>query len=121
VQESIAEGQMQLLYWPLDGTEAQVFDSLESAVFGQGKWSGDGRFFIYSTVDETNNQSNLYLWRPEINSPTLLQSAAGTDGFRNFAWLPDSSGVYFNLGQTELWKFEAETESLSLIASSAEE
>ena len=113
--ESITEG---LVYWPLDGTEAQIFHRLESTTFGEGKWSGDGRFFIYNTVDETNKQSHLYLWQPENDAPTLLQSAEGTDGFRNFAWLPDSSGVYFNWGRAELWQFEVETESLSLIASS---
>ncbi|MCB9009856.1 MAG: hypothetical protein H6656_21220 [Ardenticatenaceae bacterium] len=120
VKEIIEAEQTQLVYWPLDGAAAQVFVSPTSLVFGGGKWSGDGRFFIYSAVNEAENQSHLYLWRPESGAPILLHTAAGTDGFRNFAWLPDSTAVYFNLGQTELWNFEVETESLTLIASSAE-
>ncbi len=80
---------------------------------------GNGRFFIYSAVDEDENKSYLYLWQPESGQPTLLHTTAGTDGFRNFAWLPDSTGVYFNLGRMELWKFEVETESLTVVASSA--
>lgn len=121
VQESVAEGQTQLVYWPLDGEAVRVFVSPNSFVFGEGKWSGDGRFFIYSAVDEAENKSYLYLWQSENDAPTLLHSGAGTDGFRNFAWLPDSTGVYFNLGQMELWKFEVETKSPTLIASSAED
>ncbi len=120
VQESVAEGQAQLVYWPLDGEAVQVFVSPTSFVFGVGKWSGDGRFFIYGAVDEAENQSYLYLWQPESDAPTLLHTAVGTDGFHNFAWLPDSTCVYFNFGQMELWKFEVETEALTLIASSAE-
>jgi hypothetical protein len=79
---------------------------------------GNGRFFIHSAVDKAENKSHLYLWQPENGAPTLLQTTAGTDGFRNFAWLPDSTGVFFNLGRMELWKFEVEAESLILIASS---
>jgi len=121
VKESVAEGQTQLVYWPLDGEAVQVFVSPTSFVFGVGKWSGDGRFFIYSAVDETANQSYLYLWRPDNDTPALLHTSAGTDGFRNLTWLPDSTSVYFNLGRMELWKLEVETESLSLIASSEED
>jgi hypothetical protein len=121
VQESMADGQTQLVYWPLDGSAVQVFVNPGSFEFGSGKWSGDGRFFIYSTVDEAANQSHLYLWQPENGVPILLQTAVGTDGFRNFAWLPDGTAVYFNLGRTELWKLEVEAESLTLIASSSEE
>jgi hypothetical protein len=120
VQESVAEGQTQLVYWPLDATEVQVFVNPISFSFGEGKWSGDGRFFIYSAVDEAENRSYLCLWQPGSDAPTLLHTAASPEGFRNFAWLPDSTGVYFNLGQMELWKFEVETESLTLIASSKE-
>lgn len=117
VQESMADGQTQLLYWPLDGSAVQVFVSPGSFEVDSGKWSGDGRFFIYSTEDEAANQSHLYLWRPENGAPMLLQTAVGTDGFGNFAWMPDSTGVYFNFGRMELWRFSVETESLSLIAS----
>jgi len=120
VQESMADGQIQLVYWPLDGSAVQVFVSPGSFEFGSGKWSGDGRFFIYSTVNEAANQSHLYLWQPENGVRVLLQTAVGSDGFRNFAWLPDSTGVYFNFGQMELWKFAVEIETLILIASSAE-
>ena len=84
-------------------------------------WRGDGRYFIYSAVDEAENKSIVYLWQPGSAAPTLLHIATGTDGFRNFTWLPDSTGVYFNLGRMELWKFEVETDSLTLIASSAGE
>ena len=119
VKETVAEGQTQLVYWPLDGAAVQVFVNPSSFAFGEGKWRGDGRFFIYSAVDEAAKQSHLYLWQPESNAPTLLHTAEGTDGFRNFTWLPDSTGVYFNLGRMELWKFEVEAESLTLIASSA--
>jgi hypothetical protein len=121
VQESMVDGQTQLVYWPLDGADAQVL--VEPGLFevDAGKWSGDGRFFIYSTVDEAANQSHLYLWQPGNGAPMLRQTAVGTDGFRNFAWMPDSTAVYFNLGQTELWKLEDEAESLTLIASSSEE
>ncbi len=117
----MADGQTQLVYWPLDGSAAQVFVSPGSFEFGSGKWSGDGRFFIYSTVDEAANQSHLYLWQPENGVPMLLQTAVGIDGFSNFAWMPDSTGVYFNFGQMELWKFAVEIESLTLIASGAGE
>ena len=121
VQEHMADGQTQLVYWPLDGSAVQVFVNPGSFEFGAGKWSGDGRFFIYSTVDEAANQSHLYLWQPENGAPMLLQTAVGTNGFRNFAWLPDSTAVYFNLGRMELWKLEAEAKSLTLIASSSVE
>jgi hypothetical protein len=121
VQESVAEGQTQLVYWPLDGAAVQMFVSPTALVFGEGKWSGDGRFFIYSAVDEAENKSYLYLWQPDSDVPTLLHTAVGSDGFHNFTWLPDSTGVYFNLGRIELWKFEVETESLILIASAAGE
>ncbi|MBK8901990.1 MAG: hypothetical protein IPM53_12455 [Anaerolineaceae bacterium] len=117
VQERMADGQTRLVYWPLDGSAAQVFISPGSFEFGSGKWSGDGRYFIYSSVDDATNQSHLTLWQPENGAPMLLQTAVGSDGFRNFAWLPDSTGVYFNFGRTELWKFAVETESLMLIAS----
>ncbi|MCB8979994.1 MAG: hypothetical protein H6657_21500 [Ardenticatenaceae bacterium] len=121
VQERMADGQTQLVYWPLDGADVQVF--VEPGLFkvDEGKWSEDGRFFIYSTVDEVANQSYLYLWQAEYGVPILLQTAVGTDGFRNFAWLPDSTAVYFNFGRAELWKFSVEAESLTLIASAAEE
>ena len=117
VQETVAGGQSQLLYWPLDGTPVQVFAELGLVDFAAGKWSEDGRFFIYSTVDEANNQSHLTLWQPEASEPTLLTTAEGTNGFQNFAWLPDGTAVYFNFGRTELWKFEVATHALSLIAS----
>lgn len=120
VQESMADGQTQLVYWPLDGSAVQVFVNPGSFEFSSGKWSGDGRFFIYSTVDEAANQSHLTLWQPENGAPLLLQTAVGSDGFRNFAWMPDSTAVYFNLGRTELWKVAIETETLTLIASSVQ-
>ncbi|MBK8901993.1 MAG: PQQ-like beta-propeller repeat protein [Anaerolineaceae bacterium] len=119
VKERMADGQTQLVYWPLDGSAVQVFVNPTSFEFGAGKWSGDGRYLIYSSVDDAANQSHLTLWQPENGAPMLLQTAVGSDGFRNFAWLPDSTGVYFNLGRTELWKFAVETESLTLIATSA--
>ena len=117
VQERVAVGQTQLLYWPLDGTPVQVFAELGLVDFAAGKWSEDGRFFIYSTVDEANNQSQLTLWQPEASQPTLLTTAEGTDGFQNFAWLLDGTAVYFNFGRTELWKYEVATNALTLIAS----
>jgi hypothetical protein len=45
VQESMVDGQTQLVYWPLDGADAQVL--VEPGLFevDAGKWSGDGRFF----------------------------------------------------------------------------
>ena len=121
VKEYIEDEQTQLVYWPLDGAAVRVFVSPKTFEFGEGKWSGDGRFFIYSAVDEAENKSYAYLWQPESGVPILLHAADGTDGFGNFAWLPDSTGVYFNLGREELWKFEVESELLTLIASSAED
>ena len=120
VQERMADGQAQLVYWPLDGADVQVF--VEPGLFevDEGKWSEDGRFFIHSTVDEAANRSYLYLWQPENGAPILLQTAIGTDSFRNFAWMPDSTAVYFNFGHTELWKLEAENKSLNLIASATD-
>ena len=44
IQETVAEGQTQLLYWPLDGSPVQVFAELGSVDFVAGKWSEDGRF-----------------------------------------------------------------------------
>jgi hypothetical protein len=117
VKETVAAGQPQLLYWPLDGSAVQVFAELGPVAFEAGKWDEDGRFFIYSTLDEANNQSHLHLWQPEASEPTLLTTAEGTDGFQNFAWLPDGTAVYFNFGRTELWKYEVATNALSLIAS----
>ena len=118
VKEYMEDEQTQLVYWPLDGAAVRVFVSPKSFEFGEGKWSGDGRFFIYSAVDEAENKSYVYLWQPESGAPTLLHAAEGTNGFRNFTWLPDSFGVYFNLGQVELWKFDLDTASLALIANS---
>lgn len=60
----------------------------------------------------------LALTACQSNEPaTLLTTAEGTDGFQNFAWLPDGTAVYFNFGRTELWKFEVASNTLSLIAS----
>ncbi|WP_420644656.1 TolB family protein [Candidatus Leptofilum sp.] len=120
VEETLDDGQNQLLYWPLDGTAVQIFAELGAVDFEAGKWSRDGRTFIYSAVDEAENQSRLYLWQPEATAPTLLVTAEGTDGFQNFAWLPDSTAVYFNFGRTELWKFEVANQGLSLIASATD-
>jgi hypothetical protein len=117
VEEKVAEGQSQLLYWPLDGSAVQIFAELGSVAFEAGKWDKDGRFFIYSTVDEANNQSQLHLWKPDASQPTLLTTAEGSGGFQNFAWLPDGTAVYFNFGRTELWNFEVTPNALSLIAS----
>ena len=59
----------------------------------------------------------LALTACQSNTPTLLTTAEGTDGFQNFAWLLDRTAVYFNFGRSELWKFEVATSTLSLIAS----
>ena len=65
---------------------------------------GNGRYFIYNALDDSIGASYLYLWQPESGVLELIYSADSTDAFGSFAWLPDSSGVYFNLGREALCK-----------------
>ena len=114
--EIMSDGLTRLTYWIPGAPVIEIITPPNRYTFISGKWSEDGRFFIYSTVDEAATQSHLTLWQTEASEPTLLATAEGIDGFQNFAWLPDSTAVYFNFGRTELWKFEVATHALSLIA-----
>lgn len=107
-------GQTQLLYWPLDGTMMRTFVFPSDFVFGSGRWSPDGRYFIYSAVDEEIDASYVYLWQPESGAPELLHADANELTFDGYVWLPDSSAVYFGLGQEKLLRYEVEEEVMLL-------
>jgi hypothetical protein len=116
VKEAMATGENQLVYWPLDGAAARIFVTPKPFTFVSGKWSGDGRTFVYSALDERIGASYLYLWQPESGVPQLIHSAASEEPFQNFTWLPDGEIFYFNLGNEALWRFELETAVPDLIA-----
>jgi hypothetical protein len=121
VVQAMDDGQNQLVYWPLDGVAAaRIFVLPRDFRFESGKWSADGRYFIYNALDDSIGASYLYLWQPESGVPQLIHSTASTSPFDNFAWMPDGSRVYFNLGNEALWSYEIETADLSLIATTRE-
>ncbi len=117
VVQEMDNGQNQLVYWPLDGAAARVFVQPRDFRFVGGAWSPDGRTFVYNALDDSIGASYLYLWQPESGLPQLVQATTSEAASTNFAWMPDSSRVYYNLGNQELWSLTAETAELNLIAS----
>ena len=117
VVQEIGNEQNQLVYWPLDGVAARVFVQPRDFRFVDGAWSPDGRYFLYNALDDSIGASYLYLWQPESGVPQLVQAAASEAAFTNFAWMPESNRVYYNLGNQELWALDVATVETSLIAS----
>jgi hypothetical protein len=82
----------------------------------EGRWSEDGRYFVYNALDENEGASYLFLWQPESGLPTLIHAAASKEPFTHFTWLPDSQSIYFTLGDQSLWRYVIEDEELNLLA-----
>lgn len=116
IVQAMAGDKQQLVYWPLDGAAARVFVKPRNFNFVSGKWSPDGRYFIYNALDESIGANYLYLWQPESGVPSLIHAAAATDPFQHFTWTPDAQHFYFNLGNQALWQYSVATEALTLIA-----
>ncbi len=113
----LPSGENQLVYLPLDGSLPRVFVTPKPFVFASGKWSENGRYFVYSAFDETTSASYLYLWQPDSGEPTLIHATASDEPLSSFAWMPDSSGFYFNAAgvYTELWWYGVETAEIRQI------
>lgn len=109
VTESLDESQNQLVYWGVDGAIDRLFVRPKHFRFDGGAWSADGRYFVYSAVDENIGASYLYLWQPESGVPFLIQATASQLPLGQFAWLADGSGFYFNLEDQGLWFYDAMT------------
>jgi Tol biopolymer transport system component len=123
VVQFLSSGENQLVYLPLDGSLPRVFVTPKLFTFGSGKWSPDGRYFVYSAFDEAAAASYLYLWWPGDGEPTLIHATASNEPFNHFAWMPDSSGFYFNAKRTytELWWYRVETAEIQQIRATKDE
>lgn len=118
VCEMLDSGGSQLVHLTLDG-ETQIIFSTEPDteishcswdINGGGQWGPDGRYFIFSTENHTENAHNLYLWLPENDEVRFITSYIGEEGFSNLGSFPDSTGFYFTNEQDEtIWKYDVET------------
>lgn len=109
VAEALDETQNQLVYWGVDGAIDRIFVQPKQFRFTGGQWNADGRYFVYSAVDENIGASYLYLWQPESGVPFLIQAVASSRGFSQFAWLATANGFYFNLAEAALWFYDSQT------------
>lgn len=118
VINQLIDGTNQLLYLPLDNAAATPITALVPLQFPEGRWSPDGRFFIYTALDEAKKMASIYLWQPGDVEPTLIHSVASLGHYQDFgfSWMPDSSRVYFNPGWAELWVYEVATGEVRLLA-----
>jgi Tol biopolymer transport system component len=110
--QAIEGGQNQLVYWPLGGPAARIFVLPSDFTFPTGRWSPDGRSFVYSAVDEAISASYLYLWQPEGGLAALVHATASSEPFDNFAWTADSQSFYFSLTGVALWRYRLEPAEL---------
>lgn len=118
VCQMLDSGSNQLVHLNLAG-ESQIIFSTEAGtdisqcswdMNGNGKWSPDGRFFIFTTENETKLTEKLYLWMPENDEIRLIHSIFGNSNFNSFDWLPDSTGFYFSRQQDNtIWFYQVET------------
>jgi hypothetical protein len=118
VCEMLDSGGNQLVHLNLAG-EAQIVFSTKAGtdisqcswdINGNGKWSPDGRFFIFTTENDSQLMEKLYLWLPENDEVRLIHSIFGNSNFNTFDWLPDSTGFYFTRQEDEtIWHYQVET------------
>ena len=118
VCEMLDSGGNQLVHLNLAG-EAQIIFSTEAGTDishcswntnGNGKWSPDGRFFIFATENDAELTKKLYLWRPENSEIRLIHSMFGNSNFNGLDWLPNSTGFYFTwLQDNKIWFYQVET------------
>jgi Tol biopolymer transport system component len=111
--------QHRLLYWTLDGETQPVFNTepgieivsyLRQTNNGEA-WSPDGRFFVYTLYNNHSKTEQLYLWRPDSGQPQLIYTTLRDIGIYNVLWIPDSSGFYFDTGESfwqhkALWRYD---------------
>jgi dipeptidyl aminopeptidase/acylaminoacyl peptidase len=69
---------------------------------GGGKWSPDGRYFIFTTENYDNDKTQLYLWLPEEKQVRLIPTQE--QDFSDPIWLPDSTAFYFIINGT-IWEY----------------
>jgi hypothetical protein len=119
VSQAVEGSQNQLVYWPLDGPAARIFVRPTDFAFPTGRWSPDGRSFVYSALDEAIGASYLYWWRPEGGLAALIHATASTEPFDNFTWVADSESFYFSLDGVALWHYQLEPALLTLVAAPA--
>ena len=118
VCEMLDSGGSQLVHIDLAG-EAEIIFSTEPETEishcsggrnGGGKWSPDGRYFIFTTENQSEFKYELYLWLPESDEAHLIYSVFGNNRFNSFNWLPDSTGFYFTwLQDNTIWFYQLET------------
>jgi hypothetical protein len=111
VCEMLGSGASQLVHLTLVG-EAKIIFTTEPGteishcswdINGGGKWSPDGRFFIFTTEDRDEETAQLYLWHPDNGEVRLIQSLKDDRSFYDLTWLPDSTAFYFTSGELNRW------------------
>ena len=96
-------GENRLHYLPLDGTiETFFITSADTEIVGdeyrldgRGKWSPDGRYFIFATRNRETEIETIYLWQPDQGDPTSIHETGKNYRISDFLWSPDAQNVYF--------------------------
>ena len=122
VCEMLDSGASQLVHLTLVGEARIIFTTVPVTeishcswdINGGGKWSPDGRFFIFITENYEEDASQLYLWRPDNGEVRLVHSIKDDRSFYDLIWLPDSTAYYFTSGELNrwldaIWLYEAHT------------
>lgn len=92
VNEILETGENRLVYTSLDGTIEPVFLAPAGTeitgsswnVDGGGRWSPDGRFFIFAAQNNNSRTGQVYLWQPGNGEPILIYTTGYDKSVANF-------------------------------------
>jgi Tol biopolymer transport system component len=99
-----ASGESQIIFTTEPGTFLAKVAFYEK---GDGKWSPDGRYFIFTTENYEKDLTQLYVWLSETEEVRLVLTEDQDYGSQ-FIWLPDSTAFYFIINGV-IWRYEMET------------
>lgn len=95
-------GSVQLELWGFSGGGHATILGPVSETFNEAEWSPDFHYLAICSYDSANQQQNVRLWDRQSNQILEVQSALASEAnLCSFAWMPNSSLLYYRLGRVE--------------------
>lgn len=121
--QKLSEDQTRVAFLSTDDGTLQTITNLDTTMVTQGRWSPDGKYFVFDTFGTASTPA-LYLWERDTQQLQQIASANGEMHFTNITWLPDSKRFYYGEygsypGFPEsIWSYEVATAQTDLLAAS---
>lgn len=82
-------------------------------------WSPDKTLFAYTSYNEANGITELFIWDPTLGESVLVYAEEAERRISNLTWSPDSGRLYFS-AKKGLLAYQVVDQSLIAIASTGE-